>query len=67
MVLVSTECHGVAAVGGESTSFVFRCERSACFTRKSWSFWILFTLGSGIAPPLSFFSHSTPRFDFVAI
>jgi hypothetical protein len=26
MVLVSTEFHGVAAVGGESTSVVFRCE-----------------------------------------
>ena len=26
MVMVNTEFHGVAAVGGESTSFVFRCD-----------------------------------------
>lgn len=26
MVLVNTDFHGVAAVGGESTSFVFRCD-----------------------------------------
>jgi hypothetical protein len=26
MEIVSTEFHGVAAVGGESTSLVFRCE-----------------------------------------
>ena len=26
MVLVNTDFHGVAAVGGESTAFVFRCD-----------------------------------------
>lgn len=26
MVMVNTEFHGVAAVGGESTAFVFRCD-----------------------------------------